>query len=174
MNIRDKLLAPETQSKEVALSVADFASESSENFRELMACFISEDYTLAKRAAWSVRWAAQNRPDLILPHIGLLVKQLKRTDVHDAVIRNSVSILEKISIPEAFHGEVMDACFAFIQNRNTAIAPKAFSLTILFNLSKTYPEIRNELRIIIEENMDYETAAFVSRGRKILAALRKG
>ncbi len=173
MNIREELLSDKMQSREVALGVADFACASEENFRMLMDCFVSIDYTLAKRAAWSVRWAAQNRADLILPNIHLLVNQLKRKDVHDAVIRNSVSILEKTMIPEEFHGEVMDACFSFIQDRKAPIAVKAFSLTILFNLSRIYPEIKNELRIIIEENLEFETAAFVSRGKKILTTFRK-
>ena len=161
------------QSKETALSVADVACSTQANFKELMDCFVSSDYVLAKRAAWSVRWAAEKRPDLIQPNIGLLVGQLRRTDVHDAVIRNSLSVLERTEIPEEFHGDVMDACFGFVQNRKTPIAAKAFSLTILFTLAKIYPEIQNELQIIIEENIDFETAAFKSRGKKILAAFRK-
>ena len=173
MNIREELLSDHMQSKELALSVADFACSSQDRFKELMNCFVSSDYVLAKRAAWSVRWAAEKRPDLIQPNIGLLVRQLRRTDVHDAVIRNSLSVLERNEIPEEFHGEVMDACFGLIQNRKAPIAAKAFSLTILFNLAKIYPEIQNELQIIIEENIEFETAAFKSRGKKILATFRK-
>lgn len=136
-----------------------------------MACFVSDDARLTQRAAWSVSWAARKRPDIIEPHIGTLVSQLKRSDVHAAVIRNTVRILQDIKIPEKYHGQVMEACFDYIQDRKTPIAIKAFSLTILFNLTKTYPEIKNELRIIIEENMDYETAAFRSRGKKILSKI---
>ena len=173
MNISKQLLSDHLQSKELAVRVADFACASEANFKELMDCFVSADYVLAQRAAWSVRWAAAKRPDLILPNIGMLVSQLQRTDVHDAVIRSSLGVLEAISIPEEFHGAVMDTCFGFIQNKKAPIAARAFSLSILFNLSKVYPEIENELRIIIEENMELETAAYKSRGKKILKALRK-
>jgi len=48
---------------------------------------------------------------------------------------------------------------------------KAFSLTTLYNLSKFYPEIKNELKLIIQERWDHETAAFKSRGRHILKQL---
>jgi hypothetical protein len=81
-------------------------------------------------------------------------------------------VLQELVIPEQFHGEVMEASFSFIQKRDTPIAIKAFALTLLFNLSKIYPDIKNELRLIIEENIDYETAAYKSRGRKILAKLK--
>ncbi|MEI9912474.1 MAG: hypothetical protein WDO71_24170 [Bacteroidota bacterium] len=48
---------------------------------------------------------------------------------------------------------------------------KAFSLTILQNLSRLYPEIRNEIKVIIEERWEHETAAFRSRAKKILKEL---
>lgn len=171
MNIREELLKQQIHFKKHALAITEFAVSSDKNFKELIDCFLSKDIRVAQRAAWSVSWAAQKKPEIIQPYIGILVAQLKTTDVHNAVIRNSLRVLEDLVIPEEFHGEIMDACFAFLQKRDSAIAIKAFALTVLFNLSKIYPEIKNELRFIIEENMDYETAAYKSRGKKILAKL---
>ena len=137
-----------------------------------MKCFLANDYRLAQRAAWSVSWAARKKPEMIRPHIKSLVAQLNGTDVHDAVIRNSVRVLEAIDIPEVFHGDVMNACFKFIESSVTPVAIKAFSLTTLYNLSKIYPEIKPELKLIIEERMPHETAAFKSRGEKILNSMK--
>ena len=171
MNIREELLKYQIQSKEQALRIAEFAASSEENFTELMDCFLSSNVKLAQRAAWSVSWAAIKNPVIVRPHVGVLVNQLTKTDIHNAVVRNSIRILQDLEIPAAFHGELLSACFDFIQKRNTAIAIKAFSLNVLFNLSKIYPEIRNELRMIILQNIDYETAAFKSRAKKILAKI---
>jgi hypothetical protein len=82
-----------------------------------------------------------------------------------------VRILQEIELPEAFHGEVMNTCFTFIETPSTPVAIKAFSLTTLFKLSRQYTEIRSELKMIIEERWETETAAFRVRGKKILAAL---
>jgi hypothetical protein len=171
MNIREELLKQQIHFKKHAIVITEFAVSSDKNFKELIDCFLSKEICVAQRAAWSVNWAAQKKPEIVQPYVGILVDQLKRKDVHNAVIRNSLRILGNIDIPEKFHGEVMDACFQFLQNRETAIAIKAFALTVLHNLSKIYPDIKNELRIIIEENMEYETAAYRSRGKKILARL---
>lgn len=171
MNIREELLRQQIHFKKHAIAITEFAASSDKNFKVLIDCFLSKDIRMAQRAAWSVSWAAEKYPEMVQPYIGVLVDQLKRKDVHNAVIRNSLRILEDVIIPEKFHGEVMDACFQFLQNRETAIAIKAFALTVLFNLSKIYPDIKNELRIIIEENMEYETAAYRSRGKKILTQL---
>jgi hypothetical protein len=48
---------------------------------------------------------------------------------------------------------------------------KAFSLSILSNLSADYPEIRGELKIIIEEQWEHATPAFRSRAKKILKSM---
>ena len=65
----------------------------------------------------------------------------------------------------------MTAYFDFIQSPETPIAVKAFSLSILSNLSADYPEIRSELRLIIEQQWEHATPAFRSRARKILKSM---
>ncbi|MBK8089678.1 MAG: hypothetical protein IPK31_18100 [Chitinophagaceae bacterium] len=99
------------------------------------------------------------------------MKTLRKEKLHNAVKRNIVRLLQEVPIPEKLHGEVMDTCFGFVADVQEAIAVKAFSLTILENLSKQYPEIKHELKVIIEERWDYETAAFHSRAKKILKNL---
>ena len=173
MNIREELLIEKTHTKERALLITNYACSSRKTFKELMYCFLSDEYRLAQRAAWSVSWAAQKQPELITPYIKDLIAQLPRKDVHDAVIRNSVRILQKINIPEELHGKLMDSCFNFIDLNETPVAIKAFALTTLYNLSKVYPDIQNELKLLIEEKWDKETAAFKQRGKQILKNLGK-
>ena len=62
----------------------------------------------------------------------------------------------------------MNLCFEYIASTDEPVAVKAFSLTVLQNLSKKYPEIRQELKTIIEDRWDYESAAFKSRAKKLL------
>jgi hypothetical protein len=169
MTIKEEIL--KEHSRENALRIASYACQSKKKFKELMSCFSDKEYRVAQRAAWSVSWAAKKKPEMIIPYIKELVAQFQRKDVHNAVIRNAVRILESIEIPEKFHGQVMSTCFKFIEDPTTPVAVKAFSLTTLFNLSKHYPEIKQELKLIIEERWDTETAAFKSRGRKILRSI---
>ena len=172
MNIREELLKYQVQSKAQAMQIATDAAGSEMVLSELIDCFTSGDTRLTQRAAWSLSWVAQKNPEAIQPYIDIIVSQISRPEAHDAVIRNSLRILEDIEIPEQFHGEVLNACFDFIQKKHTAVAIKAFSLHVIFNLSKLYPEIRNELKLVIQENIEFETAAFRSRGKKLLAKLK--
>jgi len=158
----------EEHSKEQAIRIAKFAMESDRHIRELMNCFSHGEYRIAQRAAYSVLWIVKLNPDAIKPYIAEIVSLIERKDVHVAVIRNSVRVLETVEIPEEFHGTVMNACFKYLENPLAPIAVKAFSMTTLFNLAKIYPDILHELKLIIEEGWDNETPAFRSRGRKIL------
>src|SRR6185312_8670622 len=112
----------------------------------------------------------RQHPGLITPYYKRLLDNLGRKDIHPAVIRNTLRLLQDVSIPKRFHGQVMTTCFDLIQDPSTPVAIKAFSLTILSNLSAEYPEIRGELKVIIEEQWEQATPAFRVRAKKLLAA----
>jgi hypothetical protein len=91
--------------------------------------------------------------------------------VGDSVKRNSVRLMQHIEIPARLHGKVMNICFNYISDPQEKVAIKAFSLTVLQNLCQQYPEIRQELKTIIEDRWEFETVAFRSRARRILEGI---
>ena len=115
---------------------------------------------------------ADKHPFLIKPYLPLLVKQLHNPK-HDAVKRNVLRILQFIDIPDEVMGELADLCFNFLTSSKEAIAIKVFAMTILERIVRQYPELTQELIIIIEDQMPYGSAGFKSRGTKILKALKK-
>ena len=130
--------------------------------------FIQGEYRITQRAAWPISYCVRNHPKLVQPYYEVFLNLLEQKGLHNAIIRNTVRLLQDVDIPKKYHGKLMSLCFEFIQSNETASAIKAFSLTILQNLSVLYPEILPELRLIIEERWPFETAAFHVRARKIL------
>lgn len=169
MKLRDMILAE--HSKAQTTKIVNWIGKSQKRFDELFKLFLKDEYRVTQRAAWPLSYAVKNHPELIRKHLGKLIKNLEKNDLHDAVKRNSVRILQDLTIPERFHGQVMNTCFRFIESPNEAVAIKAFSLTILEKLLPYYPDIKNELKLIIEERWEHETAAFRSRAKKILKKL---
>ncbi|MCW3120183.1 MAG: hypothetical protein JWM28_4265 [Chitinophagaceae bacterium] len=166
MNLREQLL--KEHSKANCERILKWIGSDQQRFNDLLQLFLHDEYRVVQRAAWPLGCAVINHPPLVKKHFARLIKNLKKPAIHDAVKRNTVRFLQQIQIPEKFHGEVMDTCFRYIASPDEAVAIKAFSLTILENLSHQYPEIRNELKLVIEERWDYESAAFRSRAKKIL------
>lgn len=158
-------------SKAQCLRVVKWIGSDQKRFTELINLFLSDDYKLVQRAAWPMSYAVQAHPALIKPHYGKLIKQLSQPGLPDAVKRNTVRIFQEIDAPKRFHGQLMNTCFGFIESMTEKPAIKAFALTVLYKLSAQYPDIRPELKAIIEDRWEYESPAFKSRGRKILKAL---
>lgn len=148
--------------------IVKWVGNSQQRFDELFNLFLKDDHRVTQRAAWPLSYAVRAHPKLINKHLGKLIKNLRKEGLHDAIKRNTVRILQDIEIPKRYHGELMDICFNYIQSPTEAVAIKAFSLTVLGNLLPLYPEIKNELKLVIEERWEHETNAFRVRARKAL------
>jgi hypothetical protein len=169
MKLRDTILAE--HSKAQTNKIVKWIGKSQERFDQLFRLFLNDEYRVTQRAAWPLSYAVKNHPELIRKHLGKLIKNLEKKGLHDSVKRNSVRILRDLAIPERYHGQVMNTCFRFIESLDEAVAIKAFSLIILEKLLPQYPDIKNELKLIIEERWEHESAAFKSRAKKILKKL---
>jgi hypothetical protein len=166
MNLRQTILSE--HSKATCDKIVKWVGDSQQRFDELFDLFLHDEYRVVQRAAWPLSYAVIAHPELIKKHFAKLIKNLRQPGLHDSVKRNTIRLLQGITIPERFHGKVMNLCFEYIASNDEPVAVKAFSLTVLQNLSKEYPEIRQELKTIIEDRWDYESAAFKSRAKKIL------
>ena len=171
MSINILQLLQEEHSKKQTDRIVRYIGNDKTRFAALIELFFKGEYRITQRAAWPLSYCVRENPGLIQPYFKRLLDNLNRKDIPAAVIRNTVRLLQDVEIPRRFHGQVMSACFEFIQQPETPIAVKAFSLTILGRLAAAYPDIRSELRLIIEEQWEHATPAFRSRASKLLKAL---
>lgn len=167
MDIKKALLRE--HSKENSLLIADFIGNDPERFEVLMQCFFDKDDQLSQRAAWVLTFCWHNHPELVLPYIKQMVDLLP-TDVHPAVKRNIVRNFQTQSIPKEFHGRLLDYCFKLLMDRKEAIAIRVFSMSVIDQLSKLYPDIHQELVAYLQDEVAYGSAGFKSRARKIIKA----
>lgn len=129
---------------------------------------------MAQRAAYALMVCTDEQPEIILPYLGKLMKNLQKPGIHDAIKRNTMRVLQDMDIPKKHHGVVAQAAFGLLNDKNEPIAVRVFAMTVIFNLSKLYPEFRQELRLIIESELDEAcSTAFRNRGGKILKAISK-
>ncbi len=171
MNLNEALL--QEHSKKQCDRIVDYIGKDKKRFAALMKLFFEGEYRQTQRAAWPMSYCVRNYPELIEPYFKPLIDNLRKRGLHNAIIRNTVRLLQDVEIPKIYHGKLMSICFDFIQSNEIPVAIKAFSLTILQKLSRSYPEILPELKLIIEERLPHESAAFRSRARKILAGKTK-
>ena len=166
----EQLLRDE-HSKKQTDRIVRYIGKDKRRFAVLIRLFFKGEYRITQRAAWPLSYCVRAHPDLISPYFKPLLENLSRKDIHPAVIRNTVRLLQEVSIPKKYHGLVMNSCFGFIRSADTPIAIKAFSLSILGRLAADYPDICGELKLLIQDLWEHATPAIRSRAKKILKVI---
>jgi hypothetical protein len=169
VDIKDALLKEHSRSQ--AIFIHTFIGADRNRFAMLMKLFFGQEYRVTQRAAWVLSLCVEKHPELLKPWLRKMVLNLSRPDLHDAVKRNTLRILQSTRIPKNLQGTAVDLCFRFLKDENEPIAVQVFSISVLHNVCLEEPLLQNELRLVIESKLPYASAGFKSRGRKVLTAL---
>jgi hypothetical protein len=170
VNLRNEIL--KEHSKAQCTKIVNWVGSSQLRFDELFNLFLNDEYRVVQRAAWPVSYCVDAHPQLISRHWEELMGNLKKPNLHDAVKRNSIRLMQEIELPEKHHGEIMDMCFKYLESPTEALAVKVFSMSVLANLAKYYPEIKAELKLIIEDQLPHQSAGFKSRAKTVLKQIQ--
>lgn len=166
MALRSEIL--KEHSKAQSLKIVAWVGHDKKRFDELLQLFMNDEYRVVQRAAWVLTLVADNEPQLIQPHLEVIVGKMNEPDAPVAVKRNVVRLLQHVPIPEKLHGTVMNSCFELLADPKETIAVRVFSMTVLANLSKTYPDIKQELKAIINDVLEQNASAgFKARVRNL-------
>ncbi|MBA3648607.1 MAG: hypothetical protein H0W62_08655 [Chitinophagales bacterium] len=167
MNLRKEI---KEHSKKQVIKIASWINGDKDRFAELMKLFFNDQYRVVQRCAWLVSHVGKKHPELILPFIKRMLEYCKQP-VHNSVKRNVIRVLQNIEIKKKLHGLATTICFDFLVSSMEPVAIKVFSMSVLSNIARDEPGIRNELRMLIEDQMEFAKPAFTSRGKKILKML---
>lgn len=168
MDIRTEIL--KEHSKENSERIATWVGNNPERMRQLIDHFLHDEYRVVQRLSQVVGKIGDKNPELIQQYLDTLVHRMQEDGLPVAVKRNVVRVLQYVDIPEHLQGEVMNTCFDMLADPNETVAVRAFSMTVLDNMSKSYPEIRQELVAILEDQMEQGcSAGFRARAKKILS-----
>lgn len=170
MNLKEAIL--KEHSKNQCKRIVAFIGNNPSRFSELVNLFMSGPYRVTQRAAWPLSCCVENNPMLIEPHLKELLNYSTKPSAPQAVKRNIVRLLQFIEIPKRLQALTTEICFQLFSNKKEPIAVRVFSMTVLSNLAKKLPELKNELIPLIEDQLPYGSAGFISRGRKMLKELK--
>lgn len=169
MDIRKELIRE--HSNDNARAIANYIGHDADRFAQLVDLFLYDDARVVQRAAWVVSKCADAHPDLLTPHLSAMIKNLQN-EVQVAVRRNTLRVLQNIEIPEDLLGILAERCFGYMEDPKEPIAVKVFAMTNLYNICQKEPDLANELKLLIEQQLPYASAGFKSRAKKILPHLQ--
>ena len=166
MDIRQALQAG--HSKRLTIAIVEYIGNDAARFDELMQVFFAGEYRLTQRAAWPMNYCAEQQPQLILPYLPKLLKLLQCDDMHNAVKRNIVRLLQYVDVPKKLRAQVYSRCVDLVDDPRELPAVRVFAMTAAARIAKTEPALLSELRLIVEQHLPHATAAFRSRAKTVL------
>jgi hypothetical protein len=153
--------------------IVRFVGNNQKRFADLVDVYLAGPNRVTQRAAWPISVCVEQQPELITPHFKKLLAFVIKRGVHVAVKRNTMRLLRFVDIPKKFQGQVAEIAFGFLSDKKETVAVQVFAMTVLANIAKEVPELKNELIPLIEDQLPYASAGFLSRGARVLKQLKQ-
>lgn len=155
----------EEHSKRRTRELVKWVGGNPRRFAKLVALMTGGERVLEQRAAWVVSDCVERFPRLAGPHLECLLGNLERSGLHDAVVRGTFRLLQFADIPPRLEGRVCGTAMAALGGA-APVAAKACAITVLRRLIDRYPEIEDEVRLLIREQWHDAPPAIRSRARR--------
>ncbi len=123
------------------------------------------------RAVYVTDKINDNHPDLIAPFIPEIILQLKK-EKNSSKKRQFLKLVSKHDIPEKYFSFLIDYCLNCFTSSNEPVAVRVFAMQILYNISDKKPDLKPELLLVTEYEMElHPTPGVLAKGRNIAKKL---
>ena len=174
MGIREQLAVRHGRAN--ADLVLAYVATHPEGLPELIDCLQSDDPVCGQCAAMVWGDLARLEPDWMRPHLPRLT-ELALHPPYPTTRRNVMRYFSEVPASwlladeERVAGPLLELAFALAEDPTQKVTARMYGIQIAANLSEHYPELRPELRDLIEGELAAASPGFRSRARKILKGL---
>lgn len=169
MNYIEQLMKAHNRSN--ADLIAKKIGKSAVELKKIIDIIYNEKAPLPQRASWLLNIVNDKYPELLYPYLSKFIDTIEQFKV-DGVKRNMACVLAKQDIPENLQGKAVDVCFRLMLSPDETVVVKTEAMQTLANITTHYPELKNELKMAIDDQLPKTTAAFHSRAKHILKKLK--
>ena len=155
----------EEHSKRRTRELVEWVGRDGGRFAEMVGLMTGGDPLLEQRAAWVVGDCVEGCPELAGPHLRDLMDNLERSGLHPAAVRGTFRVLQFAVIPAPLEGQLCGLAMAALGGA-TPVAVKVYAMSVLRRLVGRYPEIGDEVRELIVEQLPDASPGFRARARR--------
>jgi hypothetical protein len=132
---------------------------------------IHAEKKVATRFSWMLGGIVERDPERVRPVIPYLFRQRKEILIHNFE-RSLAKFFALAGIPEEIEGEAVEALFQWLMDPKVLLSTRTFAMAALDKLCHKHPELKNELKIVLEELIQHNEGSLEKKARKILQALK--
>ena len=144
-----------------------------EYFEDMYRLLSDESHTVSWRAAWVCGKLSEKHPSWFVPLRGEIIQRLL-TCTHDGSKRLLLSILHNIPIFPPIPIDLLNYCLDHMLSPQESIGVQTVSIRLAYLLCKDVPELRQELRLILENaETDFYSTGVKTTIRNVLKRIYK-
>ncbi len=160
------------RSKAIVAEVLDYIGSDPDKLSELMSLVLGVDETLAINSSWVLYHALDVETLDFAPYVTDSIAPMMHP-AHPMIERGLLKMFWTVDRwPEERYSEIIDHMMSTIMDTKSMIAAQALSMEALWKHLQPYPELLDELMIVVEEGIPYGSAGYKAKARKILKAGR--
>jgi hypothetical protein len=137
------------------------------------------------KAAWVLELVCEQQLDLLAPYLNYFTSNISNLK-NDSAVRaiskicgflaksysSKTSSIIKKEVTSKHIEKIIEAGFDWLINEHK-VAIKVYAMEHLYFFGETKPWVKEELQLIIEQNITKESPAYKARGKKILSLINK-
>jgi len=131
---------------------------------------IHAEYPVAMRFSWLIGDLCEQKPELVFPTISYFFSARDQIKIKN-FDRSLAKLFWLSGVPSEIESEVIDELFKWLHDPKITVSTKNYSLFALQKLTVIHPELKNELRIVIEDQLGKNSSSFEKRAGVILGEL---
>ncbi len=161
--------------------VSDLILQNKNNFLPLLEIVFDVNNKTSIKAAWVLEFVCTKNLEWLFLHLDYFTKNIKQVHYDGATrpISKICQLLIKynnktpiLNLVNTHKEQIIETCFDWMIS-NHKVAVKAYTMQTLFLLGKHNDWIHEELKLIIQKNIDFESSAYKSRGKITLEQITK-
>lgn len=153
--------------------IASSAASNPVLFRKLIDFTGDKDPRIVFRSSWALTKVCDTNPSLFNNYLPVIVHKLIASS-NESAKRSFLKILTltgSASLNETDRGQLAELCFSLLRTKESAIAVKAYSMDVLYEISQDYPDMVHELASVLSLIPDDGSAGIKSKSRSLLKKL---
>lgn len=143
-----------------------------ENFESLLDLALHEKDPVAWRASWVLDGSDEEHPGLATSFLSKIIQALPALESKGS-LRSLLRMLCRYNISEEDQGLLIDLCFRYLSSELYPVAVKVHAMQIIYNHVLLYPELKDELISVLEDQIENNSVGFLSRGRRLIKQMEK-
>ena len=131
---------------------------------------LDSEKKIATHFVWLVGYICELSPETVFPAIKYFFLHRKKTQIKN-YDRSLAKMFMYCGIPEEIEGEATTLMFEWILSPDVIVSTKNYSAIALYNLTLKYPELKSELILTIQNQLDKNSISFNQTASKVLINL---